>query len=406
MRNTAPRRTALALGTGLLAATLVLSGCTASSGGGGGTTTKAVTQAEIDKAMDTPTTLNFWTWVPDIKNEVALFEAKYPKIKVNVQNVGQGAPHYQKIRTAVKAGKGAPDVVQMEYQYISSFNVTGDLLDLAPYGADKLSSEYTPWVWNQVKRDNAVYGIPQDAGPMGNLYRTDILKKAGITEAPTTWEQYAADAKTVKEKTGSYMSDLASGQAGQMLGLLWQKGVKPFGYDGDKGVTVDVNSAEAKEVAAYWQKLIQAGYVSTDPDFTDSWYQGLASGKYAGWITAAWGPVFLQGTAAKTSGKWAAAALPQWESGQNVSGNWGGSSDAVLKSTKNPIAAYELAKFINNDAASTLKFANEQFLFPTSTATLESPDFTGQKAKFYGGQEVNKLFAGISGTVDTKSTLR
>jgi len=401
MRKNAPR-TAVALGTGLLAVTLVLSGCSGAGGTSGTTATKAVSQADIDKAMNTPTTLNFWTWVPDIKNEVALFQKKYPKITVNVENVGQGAPHYQKIRTAVKAGKGAPDVVQMEYQYISSFNVTGNLLDLAPYGASKLSSEYTPWVWNQVTRDKAVYGIPQDAGPMGNLYRKDILAKAGITKAPVTWDEYAADAKIVKAKTGSYMSDLASSQAGQMLGLLWQAGVKPFGYDGAKGVKVDVNGAKAKEVAAYWQKLIQEGSVSTDPDFTDSWYQGLASGKYAGWLTAAWGPVFLQGTAAKTSGLWAAAPLPQYSSGANVSGNWGGSSDAVLKTTKNPIAAYELAKFINNDGASTLQFANKQFLFPTSSATLTSTDFTDQKAAFYGGQQVNKLFAGISGTVDTK----
>ena len=37
--------------------------------------------------------------------------------------------------------------------------------------------------------------------------------------------------------------------------------------------------------------------VSTDPDFTDQWYQGLNQGKYATWLTAAWGPVFLEGSA-------------------------------------------------------------------------------------------------------------
>ena len=66
----------------------------------------------------------------------------------------------------------------------------------------------------------------------------------------------------------------------------------------------------------------------------------------AGWLTAAWAPVFLQGTIKPTSGKWAATSLPQWAAGQNVSGNWGGSTDVVLNSSKNKIAAYELAKFI------------------------------------------------------------
>lgn len=400
MRKKAPR-TAVALGTGLLAAALVLTGCT---GGGGGTSgdTKPVSQSDIDKAMKTPTTLTFWTWVPDIKNEVALFEKKYPAITVDVENVGQGAAHYQKLRTALKAGKGAPDVAQMEFQYIPSFKVTDSLLNLTPYGAADLADQYVPWVWNQVKQTDGVYAIPQDSGPMGNLYREDILAKAGITEAPTTWDQYAQDAATVKEKTGVYMSNLASGQAGQMLGLLWQAGVKPFGYDGDKGVKVDVDSAEAKKVAAYWQDLIQKGYVSTDPDFNDSWYQGLANGKYAGWLTAAWGPVFLQGTAAKTSGLWRAAPLPQTPGTKPASGNWGGSSDVVLKSSKNPIAAYELAKFINNDPESTLMFANKQFLFPTLNETLKSPEFVDQESAFYGGQKVNAMFAEVSTTVDTK----
>ncbi|WP_271176935.1 extracellular solute-binding protein [Leifsonia poae] len=401
MRKKAPR-TAVALGTGLLAVALALTGCTGGGGGTSGTTTKPVSQSEIDKAMKTPTTLTFWTWVPDIKNEVALFEKKYPAIKVDVENVGQGAPHYQKLRTALKAGKGAPDVAQMEFQYISSFTVTDSLLDLAPYGASSLSNEYVPWVWNQVKQNDSIFAIPQDSGPMGNLYREDILSKAGVTKAPTTWDEYATDAAAVKSKTGVFMSNLASSQAGQMLGLLWQAGVKPFGYDGSKGVKVDVNSAEAKKVATYWQGLIQKGYVSTDPDFTDSWYQGLANGKYAGWLTAAWAPVFLQGTAAKTSGLWRAAALPQTPGAKEASGNWGGSSDAVLKTTKNPIAAYELAKFINNDPESTLMLANKQFLFPTLNATLKDPAFVDQAAPFYGGQKVNALFADISTTVDTK----
>lgn len=405
MRRKAPR-TALALGSGILATVLLLSGCTSSGGGsgsgGGGQKSATVSQADIDKAMKKPTTLTFWTWVPDIKNEVALFEKKYPAIKVNVENVGNGAPHYTKIRTALKAGKGAPDVVQMEYQYISSFNVTDSLLDLSPYGANDLKSDYVGWVWNQVVRGDKVYGIPQDSGPMGNLYREDIMQKAGITTPPATWADYATDAATVKAKTGSYISNLPGNDAGQIVGLLWQAGVKPFGYDGKKTVTVNVNSAAAKKVMAYWQKLIQADQVSVDPDFNDQWYQGLASGKYAGWITAAWGPVFLQGTAGDTSGKWRAATLPQWTAGADKSGNWGGSSDAVLKTTKNPIAAYELAKWINLDKSSTMMFATKQFLFPTAKNVLSDPSFAELKAPFYGGQQVNKLFSQISDTVDTK----
>lgn len=398
--NKKTRRTALALVSGAASIGLLLTGCSPSSDGGE-SEGASVSQADIDKAMSTPTKLTFWTWVPDIENEVKLFEEKYPEIDVTVENVGQGLPHYQKLRSAIEAGEGAPDVAQIEYQYIPSFVLNNSLLDLSGYGADDLADDYVGWAWNQVSPDDAVWAIPQDVGPMGNLYREDILAEAGITEPPATWEEYASAAQTVKDSTGSYISNLGATQAGQMIGFFWQAGAKPFGYDGKETVTIDVNSDEAKDVASYWTDLIQKDLVSTDVDFQDQWYQGLASGKYAGWLTAAWGPIFLQGTAESTSGLWRAAPLPQWEEGTEVSGNWGGSSDAVLKSSENPIAAAELAKFINNDEESAMRLATEQFLFPPQVSVLEDPAFVDQESEFYGGQKVNQLFSEISETVDT-----
>ena len=94
----------------------------------------------------------------------------------------------------------------------------------------------------------------------------------------------------------------------------------------------------------------------------------LNSGKYATWITAAWGPVFLQGSAKSTSGKWRAAPLPQWDASKPASGNWGGSTTAVIKGTKNPIAAAKFAEFLNTDPQTTKMFTTLQFFFPATTA--------------------------------------
>src|SRR3954447_3900407 len=236
---------------------------------------------------------------------------------------------------------------------------------------------------------------------MGQLYREDILTAHNI-EVPKTWDDFAAAAKTLHAADPKvYLTNLPGNDMGQFTGMLWQASARPFDWDGEKTVTIDVNSDEAKKLAGYWQDLIQSGVVSVDPDFTDTWYQGLANGKYATWTpTAAWGPVFLQGTAANTSGLWRAADVPQWKTGGDpVSANWGGSSDAVMKSTKNPIAAAQFALWLNHDPASTLMMANKQFLFPTTNDTLSNPEFTDQKPEFYGGQQVNKLFADISTTV-------
>jgi multiple sugar transport system substrate-binding protein len=359
-----------------------------------------VPQSEIDTAMDTATTLTFWTWVPDIQNEVKLFTTKYPKIKVNVTNVGQGAPHYQKLRTAIQSGQGAPDVAQVEFQFINSFTLgEGDLLDLTPYVPASLKDSYPGWVWSQVFTNGGLWGIPQDTGPMGLLYREDLLQQAGL-EAPKTYDDFAAAAQTYHSKNAkSYLVNVAPNQPGQFVAYLWQAGVRPFSFDGEQTVKVDLASDQAKTVAKFWGDLVTSGTASNDVDFTDSWYQGLANGKWATLPIAAWGPVFLQGTAGKTSGKWRAADLPQWDASTVASSNWGGSTDAVLKLSKNQIAASQLALFINTDKESALKMANEQFLFPALNEILEDPSFVDQESKFYGGQKVNEKFAQISQTV-------
>jgi multiple sugar transport system substrate-binding protein len=394
MSKFAPR-TAMKLGVIGIAATLLLAGC-ASSSSAGTTSSSAITTAEITKAMNTPTTIQLWSWLANIQSEVKLFEQKYPKIKVVITNNGGGSPQYIKLRAAIKSGQ-VPDVAQVEYQYIPSFR--SDLVNLAPYGANSLKSQYISTAWQGVSQGDAVYGMPQDIGPMGNLWRTDILAKAGVSE-PTTWAQFATAAAAIKQKTGAYITNIPSGDPGQITGLLQQAGATMFSYTGGSKVGIYLDSPKAKQVMNYWNGLVKAGYVSTDSDFNTAWYAGFTNGKYAGWLTAAWGPLFLEGAAPTTSGKWQAGPLPQWSSGQNLSGDWGGSSYAVIKGSKHEIAAYELAKFITNDSASSLLLATKQSEFPPLKTTLANTEFSGLKDPFFQGEEVNKEFSKIAPTVN------
>jgi len=388
----------------LLTAGLGLTACSGDSDdGGGGQAAQPASQADVDKALQTPTTLTFWTWVPDISKEVALFEKKYPAIDVKVVNAGQGEPQYTKLRTALKAASGAPDVAQIEFQYIPTFTLTKSLVDLRPYGAEGFKDKFVDWTWSQVTGSNGeIWAYPQDTGPMGMLYRKDIFDKYGI-EVPKTWDEFAAAARKLHAAAPEvYLTNLAPNQNGAYMGLLWQVGAKPFTNTAPDAVTINLNDETSKKLGNYWGALVKEGVVSADADFTDAWYQALNRGKYATWLTAAWGPVFLTGSAASTKGKWRAAPLPQWAAGQNVSGNWGGSTSAVITGTKNPIAAAKFAEFLNTDPESTKKFATEQFLFPATKALLADPSFTGQKPEFYGGQTVNQVFSDISDTVDTQ----
>ena len=229
------RRTLLA-SAGAVSLSAALAACGDDGKGGGTSAAAAVSQADIDKAMSTATELTFWTWVPDIAQEVALFEQKYPAVKVKVVNAGQGGPEYTKLRTVLQAGTGAPDVAQIEFQYIPTFTITDSLLDLRPYGAAALKDKFVDWTWAQVSGPNGeVWAIPQDTGPLGMLYRKDIFDQYGI-QVPTTWDEFAAAARKLHTANPNvYLTNIAPSQPAEYIlqttmvqdGVCWFEDIRP-----------------------------------------------------------------------------------------------------------------------------------------------------------------------------------
>ena len=138
-----------------------------------------------------PATITFWSWVPGIKEEVKLFNETHDNVTVKYVNAGQGADEYTKLRTALKAEKGVPDVVQIEFQYIPSFTQIDALADISQYGANDGKYDYVDWTRSQVSEGDKVYAIPQDSGPMALLYRKDIFDKYDL-KVPKTWDEFAS----------------------------------------------------------------------------------------------------------------------------------------------------------------------------------------------------------------------
>ncbi len=234
---------------------------------------------------------------------------------------------------------------------------------------------------------------------MALLYRKDIFDEHGL-KVPKTWDEFAREAQKLHEADpDTYMTNFAANDGGWMTGLLWQAGARPFDVNGES-VSINLDDPASMQVAEYWQGLIEDGVVSTDPDFTNDWYAGLGKGKYATWISAAWGPVFLTGVAGESKGKWRAAPLPQWNEGENVSANWGGSTSAVTAESQYPEEATEFAIWLNHNEKSVDMLVEESNLFPVLKSKLNSPQFKNASASFYGGQQVNQVFIDASENVD------
>jgi multiple sugar transport system substrate-binding protein len=370
---------------------------TAAGGGGGGSGACEASDGDVE--------LSFWTWVPGMDQVVELWNEENPDVQVTVETTPAGnAGTYNNLFNGLEAGT-APDLSQVEYDSLSSFRLQEGLQDIsACEGISDASGEFVDWTWSQVQLgDEGVYAIPQDTGPMALFYREDLFTQAGITEPPATWEEYYQAAVQLKQATGAFITHFPQGDANWFTGLLWQRGASLFELDGDQ-VRVNVDSPEAREVADYWQRMIDEELVATNlQGFSADLYAAWNNGQVASWPSAAWGYSTIRDNAASTSGLWRVAPMPQWSEGEQAAGNWGGSTTAVIAGTDHPAEAARFALWLNTDPEA-LALANEEGgLFPAATAGEDLPALQ-EGVEFYGGQEIFTTFQEASQNVDTDFT--
>ncbi len=378
----------------LLLAALFLGGLAAC---GGGNTAASSAGAESSGSANGQVNLTFWNWVQGVDKAAADFTKIHPNIHINVVNVGGGPNEYNKLYTAIKANN-EPDLGQIEYQLLPTFETTGVLVDLSKYGASAIKDQFVPWTWSQVSLGNSVYAIPQDTGPLVLYYRADLFQKYNLP-VPTTWAQYADDAvKLHAADPNSYITDFPARDPGWFNGLVWQAGGQMFGINGQSW-KVAINNPKALKVASYWQNLLSKKLIKTEPDFADAWYHDLGSGALATWISAAWGAGTIKPNAPQTAGKWQVAPLPQWQEGQNVDGNWGGSTSVVFNDTKHPKEAAEFAMWLNTDKQGLEEMIKGNAIYPACLAELDSPLVSGPQP-FFGNQNIGTLFKAGSEHVD------
>ncbi|MGO4784522.1 ABC transporter substrate-binding protein [Cryobacterium sp. W22_MBD10_FK3] len=377
----------------LTAATVAMTGCSAAG------TSSDSADAACEPA-EGKVELTFTSWIPGIEEVVDVWNKANPDIQVAVQTGPNGnGGTYANFFNQLEAGN-APDLGQIEYDALPNFRVQDGLVNLASCdGVMDAKADFVDWTWGQVSfnEDDAAYAIPQDSGPMAMFYRADLFEANGIA-IPTTWEEYAVAAEQVRA-TGAYITNFSQSDINQFAGLVWQAGGTWFGNDGTDW-NVDLTGDESIMVADYWQDLIDRDLVSTQPAWTTEWDNAYNTGAAWTWNSAAWGANSIASGAPDTAGKWAVAASPQWEAGDEASGNWGGSSTAVFTGSKHPYEAAQFALWLNSSSESLTMLNESANLYPAAKEGLNLPVLK-EGVEFYGDQPIYDVFAEASGQVSS-----
>ncbi|MGN6741976.1 MAG: ABC transporter substrate-binding protein [Amnibacterium sp.] len=265
------------------AAALALTACSGSGGGGGAATPAAGYKPGVldKKYAGTTITVMMPPWGSFKKSVLAQFTQK-TGIKVDMQTLAWDSIH-DKVVTTEASGQAPADVLELDWTWVSQFGAAGWLTDLTKYlsSAQLKDSVGAPTF---VQGGHQI-GIPYSLDFRGTEVDMTMLKKAGISTPPATWDDVLTDAKAVKkagvvqypiglplkilEGTSTPWYALVRSSGGQ---ILTPKGKPAFDKDG-------IGQAALEFIhTAYSEGLIDPGAIGlTDQQVGDNFAAGQSA---------------------------------------------------------------------------------------------------------------------------------
>ena len=264
------------------------------------------------------------------------FMAANQGVTVKVTPVAWDVAH-DKLITAV-AGNTTPDVTQLGTTWMGEFAKTGAL---ATVPDDLDLQQFFQGARETAIVDDTAYGVPWYVETRVLYYRTDIAEKAGVTKAPTNWDELKAMARAMKEKGGAkYGISLSPNNWQEFLPFVWQKGGDVVNESGE--LTLD--SPEVVEALEYYQSFFKDGLTSPSVPEGFDVTQGFVAGTHPMFFSGPWHMSLIEEQGgADFKGKWAIAEMPTEESGTSFVG---GSNVVVFEGSDNKDTAWAFVDYL------------------------------------------------------------
>lgn len=245
--------------------------------------------ASPQAASDGPVTLRFSWWGSDTRHKMTqklidAFEAKNPNIKIEGE-YGDWSGYWDKLATQV-ASQDAPDIIQMDAQYLGEYAERGALLELKDVDLSKFDQAAA----DAGKTEGGQYAVTAGMNALVVLANPSLVSASGVSlpdDSSWTWDEYldtAADI-TSKSKEGVYGSGAFTGDASFNLWMR-QHGKSLFTKDGGLGFD-EGDATKYFEMQADMRdaKAVPSASVMTEDASAPLDQQGLATNRFAmGWV--------------------------------------------------------------------------------------------------------------------------
>ncbi|MFH9083515.1 extracellular solute-binding protein [Streptomyces sp. NPDC017673] len=302
---------------------------------------------------DGPVTITWWDTsnatneAPTYKALIQQFEAANKDIKVKYVNVPFDQAQ-NKFDTAAGA-KGAPDVLRSEVGWTPAFAKKGFFLPLDGTEALADQGKFEPNLIKQAQYEGKTYGVPLVTDTLALVYNKALFKKAGITEAPKTWDELKADAAKIKDKA-KVDGYWGSTQAYYAQPFLYGEGTDTVDAAAKK-ITVD--SPAAKKGYGTWLSLFSGKGLHKADATADAYahiQDAFVNGKVAAIIQGPWEITnFYKGSAFADKSNLGIATVPAGSTGKAGAPTGGHNLSVYAGSDKaHQAAALKFVKFMTS----------------------------------------------------------
>ena len=241
---------------------------------------------DAGSSSDEAVTLDMTWWGNPVRAEatekaVAAFEAAHPNIDVNTASATFDGYHD---RLSVQiAANDAPDVMQLQGEYMIEYGAKGALLPLTKVDTSQLDKGLTA---NGLINDEQL-AVPTGMSTLAIVANPELFKEAGVPlpdDTTWTWQDFARTAETISDKTsGAKRGTKSLGwDITEMATWTSQRGHELFTEDGKLGATVD-DFASLFQLAS---ELVESGAAPSAGETVEQYAlspeeSGVATGRYA-----------------------------------------------------------------------------------------------------------------------------
>lgn len=356
-------------------ALLALAGCS-----GGGQTAGGEVTIQMVESLTNPARTEL------IKGLLKDFEAANPGIKVQLVSPPSEQAD-QKLQQMLQSGSGV-DVLEVRDLTVGPFSNNKWIYDMA---ADLKDWEGLGKLTDQAKNvtvnaDGKSWFVPYGFYGLSLFYRTDMVKDAGFTGAPRSWDDLIAQAAKIQEPTKNrygYAFRGGKNSAGQLLSILqaWNADTLDVtnAYKVKSGQSI-FSTPESEQALNRYLELFKTG----SPESSIAWgfpemVQAFTNGSTAFLLQDPEVIAVVRESSLKDD-QWNVATNPVGPTGKAAwplaTAGWG-----VAEASKHKAESVKLVKFLSGDAST--QFAMENSLVPILKSAAENEFFkTGPWAAY------------------------